>query len=215
MQCVPDTPSNRRAAGALLRRGGLVAYPTDTLYGLGASVADPEAVSRVFAAKGRASTQALPVLVASFEQLDQVCAEVGLLAKELAGRFWPGALSLVLRRHASVPAAIGGGGDTVAVRLPRHPAPLALIAECGTPITGTSANLSGGPQPDTAFEVVRQLGDAVDMVLDGGPCPVAAPSTILDLTTNPARLLRAGAVSIDELREVCAVTPLPNGVPPV
>ena len=201
---VPDNEANRRVAGAVLRAGGVVAYPTDTLYGLGAAVTDVRAVERVFAIKGRSAGQGLPVLVTSVQQVEQLAAEVPPLALELARRFWPGGLTLVLRKHASVPELLTGG-DTIAVRQPDHPAPLALIEGCGSPITGTSANKSGGPQPSTAQEVVRQLGETVDMVLDGGTCPGAVHSTVLDLTVDPPRVLRIGAVPVAALQEACPV----------
>ena len=204
MALVPDNEVNQAAAAGLLGGGGVVAYPTDTLYGLGASLAHAPAVERVFAIKGRPTGQGIPVLIASWEQLEQVAAEVPGQALELAQRFWPGALTLVLRKRPTVPDAATGGGDTVAVRQPDHPTPLSLIAACG-PITGTSANLSGGPQPTTAQEVTRQLGGAVDMVLDGGPALGGVPSTVLDLTMNPPVIVRLGAISIELLREVCPV----------
>ena len=205
--CVPDNEPNRQKASALLRQGGVVAYPTDTLYGLGASVASAAAVERVFVIKGRRAGQPLPVLVASVAQLDQVASEVSAEALEMTERFWPGALTLVLRSQPWLPAALTGGGPTIAVRQPNHATPLALIASCGSPITGTSANRSGGEQPATAEQVVEQLGDAADLVLDGGTCPGGVASTIVDLTVIPARVLRQGALSLDALRSVCPVEP--------
>ena len=204
MPRLPDTDENRLAAGQLLRAGGVIAYPTDTLYGLGASVFDSEAVGRVFAIKGRATGQGLPVLVDGLERLEQVADELPAAALELARKFWPGPLTLVLPRHPGLPEAVTGG-DTVAVRQPAHPSPLALIAACGSPITGTSANRSGGPDPATAAAVIGQLGASVDLVLDGGPASLGAPSTVLDVTVMPARLLRAGALPVEELRRVCAI----------
>ena len=144
-------------------------------------------------------------MVASLAQLGEVAVDIPAVAIELASCFWPGALTLVVHRHPSVPEAVTGGLSTVAVRQPDHLTPLALIAACGAPITGTSANYSGGPQPASAQEVVRQLGDAVDMVLDGGTCPGGVPSTILDVTVSPPTVLRLGAVSVERLRAVCAV----------
>jgi L-threonylcarbamoyladenylate synthase len=210
-RCVADNEANRRAAGSMLRLSGVVAYPTDTLYGLGAVVTNIHAVGRIFAIKGRLAGQGLPVLVSSVEQLNEVAVEIPTLALEMARRFWPGGLTLVLRKHPSIPGLVTGG-QTIAVRQPDHPAPLALIAECGSPITGTSANRSGGPQPTTAQEVVRQLGEAVDLVLDGGPCSSDMPSTVLDLTTDPARVLRVGALAVEALLKVCPVeVSLPTG----
>jgi L-threonylcarbamoyladenylate synthase len=201
---VDDNQANRRAAGKLLREGGVVAYPTDTLYGLGASVKDEKAVARVFEIKGRPQKQGLPVLVASYEQLAGLVEGIPPEALWLTHRFWPGALSLVFRKQSWLSIVVSGG-DTVAVRQPSHPSPLELIEYCGMPITGTSANKSGGSQPTTADEVLRQLDGLVDLVLDGGPCRAQMPSTILDLTVHPARLVREGAVSLEMLQEVVPV----------
>jgi L-threonylcarbamoyladenylate synthase len=205
--CVPDNEANRQKAAALLRQGGVVAYPTDTLYGLGASVASTTAIESVFAIKGRRANQPLPVLVASVAQLDQVVSKVSAEALEMTKRFWPGALTLVLRSQLWLPTTLTGGGLTIAVRQPNHATPLALIASCGSPITGTSANRSGGAQPETAEQVVEQLGDAADLVLDGGICPGGVASTIVDMTEIPARVLRQGSLSLDALRSVCSVEP--------
>ena len=205
MAVVPDNPSNRSVATALLRDSGVVAYPTDTVYGLGAVVYDTDAVSTLFALKGRDRSQGVPVLIAVESQLAEVAAEVPDAALALAERFWPGALTLVLRRGPLIPALVAGGGDTVAVRLPAHPCPQALVSAVGAPITGTSANRHGGPEPASAEEVQRQLGDSVRLVLDGGPSARAIPSTIVDVTSPTPRLVRAGAIAIDELRAVCDV----------
>ena len=208
MICLEDNPQNRQVAGETLRRGGVVVFATDTLYGLGASVFQPTAVARVFTVKRRALDQGLPVLVGGRDQVEQAAGEVTALAAELMERFWPGPLTLVMRRHPRLPAEVAGGLDTVAVRMPAHSTALGLIATCGTPVTGTSANVSGGPSPASAREGVRQLGDSVDVVLDSGPCGHGIPSTIVDVTTNPPRLLRAGALPLEDLRRVCPVDEL-------
>lgn len=205
MPRVPDNPNNRSVAAILLREGGVIAYPTDTVYGLGAVVFNRAAVSTVFVIKGRDRTQGLPILIASESQLREVAINVSDVALALANRFWPGDLTLVFKRHPDLPAAVTGGGDTVAVRLPDHPCPQSLISACGSPITGTSANKHGGPQPTSAEEVQRQLGNRLSLVLDDGPSIGNAPSTILDVTASPARLLRLGSLSIDDLRTVCPV----------
>lgn len=205
MSLVPDNPNNRSVATILLKDGGVVAYPTDTVYGLGASVYSYDAVATLFVMKGRDRTQGVPVLIASESQLAEVAADVPDVAMALAERFWPGALTLVLRRSAGLQPLVTGGATTVAVRLPDHPCPQALISALGAPMTGTSANRHDGPEPTTAGEVHRQLGNRLSMVLDGGPSPGAVPSTIVDVTTPTPRLVRAGAVSVDELRTVCDV----------
>ncbi len=214
MAVVPDNPDNRSAAAILLRDGGVVAYPTDTVYGLGAAVYDREAVSNLFALKGRGRSQGVPVLIASESQLAEVAAQVPDAALALAERFWPGALTLVMHRSPRLEPLVTGGGDTVAVRLPDHPCPLALVSALGAPITGTSANRHGGPEPTAAEEVQRQLGSRLTLVLDGGPSPGAVPSTIVDVTAPTPLLVRAGAIPLDELRAVCEVAePAPSPDP--
>ena len=205
MAVVPDNPSNRSVAAALLRESGVVAYPTDTVYGLGANVYDPQAVSTLFVLKGRDRSQGVPVLIAADSQLAEVAAEVPDAALALAERFWPGALTLIVRRNPLIPTLVTGGGDTVAVRLPDHPCPQALVSALGAPITGTSANRHGGPEPASAQEVQRQLGRSLRLVLDGGPSAGGVPSTIVDVTAPTPRLVRAGAIALDELRAVCEV----------
>lgn len=205
MSRVPDNPNNRSVATVLLREGGVVAYPTDTVYGLGAVVFDDEAVSTMFSIKGRDRSQGVPVLIASESQLAEVADGVPDPALALAARFWPGALTLVLRRSPGLPSIVTGGAETVAVRLPDHPCPQALVSAVGAPITGTSANRHGGPEPTSPEEVQRQLGNRLSLILDGGPSPRAVPSTVVDVTTATPRLLRAGAVSLGELRTVCDV----------
>jgi L-threonylcarbamoyladenylate synthase len=208
MPRVTDNANNRSVAAILLREGGVVAFPTDTVYGLGAGVFKQSAVSTLFVIKGRSRDQGLPVLVASESQLREVAAEVPEVAMALAKRFWPGALTLLLKRHASLPRLVTGGADTVAVRLPDHPAPQSLISACGQPITGTSANRHGGAEPVSAQEVQRQLGNRLSLILDGGPSPAPVPSTVLDVTVSPARIVRLGAIAIGELRTVCDVADL-------
>ena len=205
MTCVPDNPANRARAAALLSQGGVVAYPTDTLYGLGAAVFDPHAVAKVFAMKRRDSSEGLPVLIASVEQLSTVASDLTPDATALAERFWPGPLTLVLKRHPALPASVCGGGGTVAVRVPGHPTPRDLIAACGSPITGTSANVHGGAEPTTADDVAAQLGESVPLVLDGGRCEAAVASTIVDATRSPVRVLRVSALPLKQLRLVCEV----------
>ena len=205
MAVVPDNPSNRAVAAALLRDSGVVAYPTDTVYGLGAAVYDRQAVTRLFELKGRDHAQGVPVLIAAEGQLAEVAAEVPDAALALADRFWPGALTLIMRRSDRLPPTVTGGADTVAVRLPDHPCPQALISALGAPITGTSANRHGGPEPASAEEVQRQLGDRLSIVLDGGPSAAGVPSTIVDVTPPTPCLVRVGAIPLEALRAVCDV----------
>ena len=212
MQPCEQPLTEQIALGAdILRRGGVVAYPTDTLYGLGADVTQPAAVEKVFDIKERPDGMPLPVLLAGPETLSLVSDDVPPLAWVLAERFWPGPLTLVVPRAARVPAIIAARGWTVAVRVPDHPAPRELARLLGAPITGTSANLSGGPSPHTAEEVRRQLGDRVDMIIEGGPPPDGRASTVLDITQAPPRVLRLGAVSWEMLEEAWGgATPAPT-----
>ena len=190
-------------AVSALNRGGLVAFPTDTLYALGAHAFMEEAISRVYEAKGRPQGMALPLLLSGPGEIDRVAVNVPQAAWDLAERFWPGAVTMVLYKAPSVSSTITGGRDTVAVRVPSHPLALALMEGVGAPLTGTSANRSGGPDPVTA-EVVRQhLGEAVDVVLDEGPCTLAVSSTIVDMTAETPKIVRAGAIAKSELERVC------------
>ncbi|MDP2920107.1 MAG: L-threonylcarbamoyladenylate synthase [Dehalococcoidia bacterium] len=188
-----------RAIG-ILKKGGVVAYPTDTVYGLGACMTSLPAVERIFEIKGRHKGMALPLLVADREQIKQIAVSIPPTAWRLACNFLPGALTLVLLKSPAVPDIITGGGKTIAVRIPDHPVPLALLRQLGEPIIGTSANFSGKPPALTAEEVKSQLGDKVDMVIDGGRCPGGVESTVLDLTKKKPTVLRLGAVSLEQLQ---------------
>lgn len=166
----------------------------------------PGAVERVFRLKRRSPTQPLPLLLADREQIEMAVASVPPLATRLMDAFWPGALTLVLPRSPLVPASVCGGGQGVGVRVPDHPVPRALARGLGVPIVGTSANISGQPSPRTAAEVREQLGEGVDFIIDGGPCPGGVESTVVDLTGEP-RLLREGAIPRPEIERVlgCAL----------
>ncbi|GAB4400438.1 MAG: hypothetical protein Kow00123_08380 [Anaerolineales bacterium] len=186
-------------AAQVLREGGLVAFPTDTVYGVGALVFREDAVERLFTAKIRDRSKAIPVLLANVRDLHRIAKRVPPAAWQLAGAFWPGALSLIVEKSAHVPDVVTAGGPTVAVRVPDHPLALALIERAGSPLATTSANLSGQPDSVTADEVEAALGDAVDLILDGGPCPGGVPSTVLDLTVTPPRIVRAGPIRWEDL----------------
>lgn len=182
-----------------LSEGGLVAFPTDTLYGLAAAASNDRAVKRLFEVKGRAPDMALPILIRSIDDADVVATDIAPAARILMEAFWPGGLTLVLRRHPRFRSLALAGGETVALRVPDHPVALELMRRLREPITGTSANLSGLPGPRTAEEVRRQLGDRVDLIVDGGPCPGGIESTVVDCTVDPPRLLRQGAVSAERV----------------
>ncbi|MDA8389768.1 MAG: L-threonylcarbamoyladenylate synthase [Gammaproteobacteria bacterium] len=188
------------AAGVLLR-GGVVAFPTETVYGLGAIARDDAAVQRVFAIKGRPPSHPVIVHVADPGALARFAAEVPEAAHRLADRFWPGPLTLVLRRRAGVSALITGGQDTVAVRIPHHPVALSLIETCGEALVGPSANRFGHVSPTTPDHVFQEFGDTVPVV-DGGPCQVGIESTIIDLSGPRARLLRPGIIDARAVEEV-------------
>ena len=188
---------------AILRQGGLVAFPTDTVYGLGVGVNIPQAVERVYQVKGRPANMALPLLLADISQISEVAESVPPIAWILAKNFLPGALTMVLSRSRSVPDTITAGGETVAIRIPAHPVPIALVRGLGMPIVGTSANLSGKPSALTANDVYSQFRDKVDLVIDGGRCPGGRESTIIDVTGKVPVILREGAISERELRQVC------------
>ncbi len=192
-----------RAAVRVLRSGGVVAIPTDTLYGLAACALDEQAVRRIFRLKGRPEGMALPLLVAYAGDLDRYSMDVPEIARALAERFWPGALTLVLRKASIIPDVVTGGKPTVGLRVPDHWVPRAIVRELGAPITGTSANLSGMPGLTTAQAVREQLGGQVDLVVDGGEAPGGVPSTVLDVTASPPRVLRQGAVPAAEIAAVC------------
>ncbi len=184
------------AAARVVRDGGLVAFPTETFYGLGANAFDPDAVARVFRAKGRPADKPLLVLVDSLEMAAEVVVEIPARARELIARYWPGPLTLILRARPHLPPALTAGTGTIGVRISSHPVPRALVRVAALPITAPSANSHGGPSPRTAGEVLAGLGERVDLVLDGGPTAGGAPSTVLDVTEDPPRLVRAGAVAL-------------------
>jgi len=183
----------------VLRSGGIVAFPTDTVYGIGAHAYLPAAVEQLYIAKGRSEVKAIPLLLSGLAALPEVAADIPDQAYALAARFWPGALSLVLRRTDRVPDAVTSGGDTVAVRVPDHRVTQALIATLGAPLAATSANRSEQPAPATADEVWAQLAGRIHLILDGGTCPGGVASTVVDLTVSPARILRQGGIPASEL----------------
>ncbi|MGP8079976.1 MAG: L-threonylcarbamoyladenylate synthase [Dehalococcoidales bacterium] len=191
-----------KQAVTILKNGGVVAYPTDTVYGLGACMTDINAVDRIFQVKGRPKGMALPVLLADFKQIAEIVTAVTPAAKRLADEFFPGALTIILPKSEYVPDIITGGGRTVAFRIPNHPVPLALVKGLGKPIVGTSANLSGQPSALTAAEVSKQIGDKIDMVIDGGKCPGGIESTVIDLSGEKPVIRRQGAISIEKLRKI-------------
>jgi L-threonylcarbamoyladenylate synthase len=197
----PDAAAIARAA-ACLRAGGLVAFPTETVYGLGAHALNAAAVARIFAAKGRPANDPLIVHVTRYEQVGVLVSRLPPAAAVLAARFWPGPLTLVMPRSDAVPPAVTAGLPSVAVRVPSHPVARALLEAAGIPIAAPSANLFSRPSPTRAAHVRDDLDGRIDMILDSGPTDVGVESTVIDLSGNVPTLLRPGAVALEELRGV-------------
>ena len=199
-------PADREAtiaeAARILRRGGLVAFPTDTVYGVGAHACLPDAVERIYRVKERPRDKAIPLLLADAQQVEEVAVNVPPVTFRLMGVFWPGGLTIVVSRSSRVPDVVTAGGDTVALRMPDHAFVLALIRTLGAPLAATSANISGRPPAVTGGQALGELRGRVELIVDGGVCPGGVPSTVLDLVSEPPRVLRAGAVSPEELRRV-------------
>ena len=192
------------AAVRVLRRGGLVAFPTETVYGLGADATNVAAVERVFVVKGRPRGHPLIVHIGAAAWLDEWAGAVPDVARALAARFWPGPLTLLLPRHPRIPDVTTGGRSTVGLRVPGHPVALELLEAFGGGVAAPSANRFGRVSPTTADHVRDDLGDAVDLILDGGPAIVGVESTIVDCTTDPPSILRHGAITVGALRDVVA-----------
>jgi L-threonylcarbamoyladenylate synthase len=209
----PDPAAVRRAAECL-RGGGLVAFPTETVYGLGAHALDRRAVTRLFEAKGRPATDPLIVHVTALADATALATEVPAVAQALASRFWPGPLTLVLPRAPVVPCEVTAGLDTVAVRAPAHPVARALLGAAQLPIAAPSANLFSRPSPTRAMHVLDDLDGRIEMLLDAGPTRLGVESTVLDLTHDPPVVLRPGAVTLEDLRailpRVVSRTPAPD-----
>lgn len=201
MTCAIVTRDAARAA-ARLRAGGVVAFPTETVYGLGADATQVEAVRRVFAVKGRPPGHPLIVHIGDGAQLDDWARDIPAPAYRLAERFWPGPLTLILRRRSRVPDAVTGGQDSVGLRVPGHPLARALLAAFGGGIAAPSANRFGRVSATTGEHVRAELGDAIDLILDGGPCPVGIESTIVSFTDGEPVLLRPGAIAPSALAAV-------------
>ena len=197
----PDPGAIARAAECL-RRGGLVAFPTETVYGLGVHALDPAAVRRLFEAKGRPANDPLIVHVDSVDRMSDLVTEIPDAARALAARFWPGPLTIVLPRSARVPAEVTAGLSSVAIRVPSHPVARALLAAAAIPVAAPSANLFSRPSPTRAAHVLDDLGGRIDLIIDGGPTDVGVESTVLDLSGEVPTILRPGAISMEMLRAV-------------
>jgi len=197
-QLLKADQSSILAAAELLKQGQLVAFPTETVYGLGANALDAEAVLSIFAAKGRPADNPLIVHVARAEDLEPLC-HVTPLARKLMEAYWPGPLTMLLKKKPIVPMEVTAGLDTVAVRMPSHPVARALLEACGVPVAAPSANRSGKPSPTQAQHVFDDMEGRIPMILDGGSCRVGVESTVLDVTCEPPCILRPGGVTKEML----------------
>jgi L-threonylcarbamoyladenylate synthase len=199
--------SDVQRAVDLLRAGELVAFPTETVYGLGADARNPDAVAKIFAAKGRPADHPLIVHIPDAAHLSQWAIDIPAIAYSLATAFWPGPLTLILKRAAGVPDLVTGGQDTIGLRVPNHPVALDLLRHFNGGLAAPSANRFGHISPTTAAHVAEELGDRVALILDGGPCTVGIESTILDLSRGTPEILRPGAIGIEAIARVLGSAP--------
>ncbi|MDD5122472.1 MAG: L-threonylcarbamoyladenylate synthase [Dehalococcoidales bacterium] len=201
----PEVSLEKQLAKAveILLSGGVVAYPTDTVYGLGAVYNNVTAIQRVYAIKGRSHIKALPLIVADYEQLDEITASINACGRLLMRSFWPGALTLVLPRSNRVTDDITGGADTIAARMPDHPVPLALARRTGRAICATSANISGQKSTIIARDVLKGLGSSVDYIISHGKTGCGIPSTLVDATAEVPVIIREGFITREQINRVC------------
>ena len=212
-QLLPVSPESLARAGEVIRGGGLVAFPTETVYGLGANALDGRAVRRIFEAKGRPGDNPLISHVSALGQIAPLIAgEPSPAARRLMEACWPGPMTLVFPRSGLVPDEVTAGLDTVAVRFPAHPAARALIDAAGVPIAAPSANRSGRPSPTTALHVLEDMDRRVPLILDGGPCEVGLESTVIDVTGDVPRVLRPGGVTPERIAEICGAVRVDDAV---
>ena len=196
------TSNNIDIAADIIKNGGLVAIPTETVYGLAANALDGKAVSKIFKAKGRPMDNPLIVHVSCIEEIDKLVSEIPPQAKKLANTFWPGPLTIILKRSNIIPAEVSAGLDTVAIRLPNNDVTRKLIKIAGVPLAAPSANTSGSPSPTSANHVLHDLDGKIDAILDAGDCRVGLESTVITLTSPVPTLLRPGGITVEELRNV-------------
>ena len=196
------TQADAALAAEILRQGGLVGIPTETVYGLGANGLDPEAVSHIFQAKGRPQDNPLILHIPEASWLERYCKEIPLTAYQLAQAFWPGPMTMILKRKDIVPDVVTAGMDTVGMRCPSHPLCREIIALAQVPVAAPSGNTSGRPSPTTAEHMLEDMNGKIDAIVDGGPCSVGVESTIIDLTCQLPRLLRPGGITLEQLESV-------------
>jgi L-threonylcarbamoyladenylate synthase len=200
----PENPEEEKisVAAEAIRRGGIVAFPTETVYGLGVDALNQEAVKRMYEVKGRPPDNPTIVHIAEFNDIYKLAVDVPEVAEKLMRRFWPGPLTIVLKASKIVPRVTTGGLETVGIRMPKHKVALALIRASKTPIAAPSANIAGKPSPTTAQHVIQDFYGSIDVILDAGPTKIGVESTVLDLTTKPPQILRPGGITYEELKEV-------------
>lgn len=196
---IPPTPQNIQRVAERIKNGGLIAYPTETVYGLGADPYRTEAVQKIFTAKGREETKGIILLIRGADDLPTLVRAVSPTAQTLIRAFWPGPLTLIFKARPDLPSALLGGRDTIALRHSSSPIAAQLLTALGGPLTSTSANRSGTPPARSADDAQNALGDHLDLILDGGPSASETPSTLVDVSADRALLLREGAVSVREL----------------
>ena len=187
-------------AARVINDGGVIAFPTDTLYGLGASIRHVEALERVYEIKGRDFSKPILLLVPDIESLSPFTVDVSKAAKRFMDAFWPGPLTLVFKASPEIPQVCLGGGHTIGVRIPDSPIAKVLLKEVEVPLTATSANIAGGPEPTSAQLVEETIGDRIDLIVDGGPCQDPRPSTLVDVSDDIPRILREGRISYETLK---------------
>lgn len=195
-------PERISQAADIIRAGGVIGYPTETVYGIGANIFNRDAVARIFDIKGRAQQKAIIVIVPTIDVLNELAANISFGAKKLIEAFWPGPLTMIFQASKKVPREITGGGATVAIRIPANEICIQLMQKSGVPITSTSANLAGAPNPVSAPEVAQNLGDRVDLIIDGGPSKSGTPSTVIDATGEQIRIIRAGAIDKVDIERI-------------
>lgn len=201
-QFVPfDSPTALRVVANALRDGSLTAFPTDTVYAFGAMASDTITVAELYRIKQRSLNKPITIMVSNMEQLEQVATNISPSAHKLIAKFWPGALTLILPRNPNLPTLLGGGGNTVAVRMPGHVVTLALLREVGAPLAATSANLSGKFSPLDAQEAALHLEGKVKLILDAGPCPGGVDATVVDASGGAIKVLRETAISARAIRQ--------------